>query len=190
MPTSGISRAALAHQPLHVVERDRRRPLRQRRVAGDDRRRRPFAATSPSQRRARGPVGDLGDLPPVVARVRDEVLEDHLLDVPVPRVHRGERLERGDALLLGLADADEDPARERDPQLAGGLDRRQPPGRMLGRRAGVHGLHQPLRHRLQHQPHRGVHLAQPREVVAVEHAEVRVRQHARARARARRPRST
>ena len=60
---------------------------------------------------------------PVVARVRDEVLEDHLLDVAVAAVDLGQRLERRDPLLLGLADPDEDPARERDPQLAGGLDR-------------------------------------------------------------------
>ena len=48
--------------------------------------------------------------------------------------------------------------------------------RMLGRRAGVHRLHQALGHRLEHQAHRRVHLAQPLEVRAVEHAEVRVRQ--------------
>ena len=48
--------------------------------------------------------------------------------------------------------------------------------RVLGRRAGVHGLHQALGDRLEHQAHRRVHLAQPLEVVAVEHAEVRVRQ--------------
>ena len=68
-------------------------------------------------------VGDLGHLAPVVARVGDEVLEDHLLDVAVALVDLGQRLERGDPLLLGLADPDEDPARERDPQLAGRLDR-------------------------------------------------------------------
>ena len=36
----------------------------------------------------------------VVALVRDEVLEDHLLQVAVLGVHRGERLERRDALVL------------------------------------------------------------------------------------------
>ncbi len=48
-------------------------------------------------------------------------------------------------------------------------------GCLVGR-ARVHRVHQALGHRLQHQTHRRVHLAQPREVVAVEHAEVRVRQ--------------
>ena len=41
----------------------------------------------------------------------------------------------GHPLLLGLADADQDPAGERDLQLAGGRDRLDPPRRMLGRRA-------------------------------------------------------
>ena len=71
-------------------------------------------------------VGDLGDLAAVVARVRDEVLQDHLLEVAVAAVDLGERLERRDPLFLGLADPDQDSAGERDPQLAGGLDRLQP----------------------------------------------------------------
>ena len=49
---------------------------------------------------------------------------------------------------------------------------------MLRRRAGVHRLHQPLRHRLEHQPLRRRHLAQSREILAREHAQVRVRQQA------------
>ena len=87
---------------------------------------------------------------------------------------RGERLERGDAVRLALADADEDAARERDAQLAGRRDRLQAAGRVLGRRAlvgdeiGVGGF--------EHEALRGRHLAQPREVVAPEHPEVRVRQ--------------
>ena len=54
---------------------------------------------------ARGRVGDLRRLLAVVALVGDEVLQDHLLDVPVLGVHRRERFERFDALLLALADA-------------------------------------------------------------------------------------
>ncbi len=49
---------------------------------------------------------------------------------------------------------------------------------MLGRRARMHRLHQALGDRLEHQPLRGGHLAQPREILAREHAEVRVRQQA------------
>ncbi len=115
---------------------------------------------------------------PVVALVGNEVLQDHLLYVAVSGVRGGERLDRFDPLLLGLADPDEDPARERDLQLAGRLDRLQAPGGMLRRRAGVDGLHQPLRDRLQHQPLRGRHLTQAREILAREHTQVRVRQQA------------
>ena len=55
-------------------------------------------------------VGDLGRLLPVVAPMRHEVLEDHLLQMPVLGVHRGQRLERRDPIRLRLADPDEDPA--------------------------------------------------------------------------------
>ena len=48
----------------------------------------------------------------------------------------------------------------------GRLDRLQPPRRVLGRRAGVDRLHQPLGDRLEHQPLRGGDLAQPRQVLA------------------------
>ena len=127
---------------------------------------------------ARGVLRDLGWLLPVVALVGNEVLEDHLLDVPVALVQRRDRLQRGDALLLGLADADEDAAREGDPQLAGVGDRLQATLRVLRRRAGVDGLHQALGDRLEHQPLRRRHLAQPREVLAGQHSQVRVRQEA------------
>ena len=86
--------------------------------------------------------------------------------------------ERFDALLLALADADEDPAREGDLQLARRPDRLGPPRWMLGRRPGVHRLHQTLRGGLEHQPLRGAHLAQARQVGAREHAQVGVRQQA------------
>ena len=56
----------------------------------------PAAAARPARRRRRalGGVGYLRRLRPVVARVRHEVLEDHLLEVAVLGVHRGQRLER------------------------------------------------------------------------------------------------
>ena len=115
---------------------------------------------------------DLGGLLAVVAPVRHEVLQDHLLEV----IEARERLERRHPVLLGLADADQDPARERDPQLLRGADRGQALIRVLGRRALVGdevGVD-----RLEHQPLRGGHLAQPGELVAAQHAEVRVRQQA------------
>ena len=106
----------------------------------------------------------------------DEVLQDHLLEVPVALADRRQRLERSDPLLLRLADADQDSARERDPKLAGRLDRPQPLRRVLGRRAGVDGLHQALRDGLEHQPLRGSYLAQPGQVLALQHPEIGVRQ--------------
>jgi hypothetical protein len=67
----------------------------------------------------------------------------------------------------------QDPGRERDPQLAGGADALEPLLGVLGRRALVDdegGLD-----RLEHQPLRGRHLAQPGELVARSHTDVRVR---------------
>ena len=139
---------ALLDQPLDVLDRDRRRPARRLEQS-------PSAAREWRTGTPPGPPScapGRGPRPPptfrakprsamsatsraVVARVRDEVLEDHLLEVAVALVRPRQRFQRCDPLLLGLADADQDPARERDPQLAGGFDRRQPPGRVLGRRA-------------------------------------------------------
>ena len=98
------------------------------------------------------------------------------MQVAVFGVHLGQRFERVDALLGRLADADEDPARERDLQLAGRADRVEPDRRVLRRRALVDdevGVD-----RLEHQPLRGRHLAQPGEVLLRDRADVRVRQHA------------
>ena len=114
--------------------------------------------------------GDVGRLLAVVAAVRDEVLEDDLLQVP----EAGERLERRHPVGLGLADPDEDPAREGDLQRLGVAQRRQPQRGVLRRRGLVRDEVGPQR--LDHQPLRGGHLAQPREVVAAERAEVRVRE--------------
>ena len=93
-------------------------------------------------------------------------------------VDGGERFQGFDPLLLALPYPHEDAAGERDLQLAGCADRLKAPRRMLGRRARVHGVHQPLGDRLEHQPLRGGDFAQPGEVLAREHAEVGVRQQA------------
>ena len=133
------------------------------------------ASVSPvRQKRSAAAVAISRGLLAVVAAVRHEVLEDHLLQVAVLGVDGGERLERRHALVLGLADADEDAARERDPQLARGADRGQPQRGVLGRRALVGDEIGP--DRLDHEPLRGRHLAQPREVGAAEDAEVGVRE--------------
>jgi hypothetical protein len=78
-PHVGQQPLALAHEQTHVVERDRRGPTRQRRRLAVD-----VGALCL--------VGDLGRLGAVVARVRHEVLEDHLLEVAVLAVHLRERL--------------------------------------------------------------------------------------------------
>ena len=102
----------------------------------------------------------------------DEVLQDHLLQVAVALVQAGERLQRRHAVVLRLADPDEDPARERDAQLAGGFERPEPQARVLGRRALVRD--QVVAQRLEHHPLRRGDLAQASEVGARERAEVRV----------------
>ncbi len=161
---AGHQAARLGDEPLHVRERDRRGPRRGAVVR---------MGVQPGAPELLGRLGgDLRRLLAVVAAVRDEVLQDHLLQV----VEAGERLQRGHPVRLGLADADQDPAGERDPQLLGGGDRGQPLLGVLGRRAlvgdevRVDGL--------EHQALRGGDRAQPREVGAAEDAEVRVRQHA------------
>ena len=98
--------------------------------------------------------------------------------MPVLGVGCGDRFERFHALLLGLPDPHEDAAGERDPQLAGRADRLQTPGGVLRGRSRVHRLHQPLGDRLQHQALRRRHLAQARQVLTREHAEIGVRQQA------------
>jgi hypothetical protein len=163
--------ARLAHEQLHVADRHGRGPARHVRQRGLA----PFGDIDPGPPQVGGRrFGDLGGLAPVVALVRDEVLQDHLLQVAVLGVGLRERLERGDPLVRALADPDEDPAGERDPQLAGGADRLQAPLWVLRRRALMRD--QIRVHGLEHQPLRCRHLAQPAEVLLRQHAEVRVRQ--------------
>ena len=129
-------------------------------------------------RHARTPVGlrgvgrDVRGLLAVIATVRDEVLQDDLLQV----AEAGERLERGHPVGLALPDPDEDAARERDPQVLRVADRLQAQRRVLRRRALVRD--EVVAQRFEHQPLRGRDLAQPRQVAARQGTEVRVREHA------------
>ncbi len=165
----GHQPARLRDEPLHLLERHRLRPGRPLRLSSGG-----GLGVRPGPAIAGGAIGDVGDLLPVVAGVGDEVLQDHLLDVAVALLHRGERLQRRDPLVLGLADPDEDPGGEGDPLLAGGLDELEPHRRMLGRRARVDRLHQPLAHRLEHQALRGGHRSQAAQVRAGDDADVRM----------------
>src|ERR1700750_2107601 len=102
----GQDRLASRHEPDHVLDRDGAGPRRQVAVRG-------VADAGPPVALGRA-GGDLRRLLAVIPPVRHEVLEDDLLDVVEPL----ERLQRGDPVVLGLADADEDAAGERDPQVA------------------------------------------------------------------------
>ncbi len=114
MPTSGIrrrhsrTRSFMSSSVIGVAQSGASPPATSSLAPA----KRPFGPARP-----RRFVGDLGHLATVVTRMGDEVLEDHLLEVAVARVDLRECLERGDPLLLCLADADEDAARERDPKL-------------------------------------------------------------------------
>ena len=163
-PDLGHQPPRLAHEPLHVVHRHRRRPGRRRDVRALVETRAPVAL--------RGLRRDLRGLLAVVAAVRDEVLEDDLLQVR----EAGERLERGHPVVLALPDPDEDAARERDPQRLRVAERLQAQRRRLGRRGLVRD--EVVAQRLDHQPLARGHLAQARQVGAPQRAEVRVREDA------------
>ena len=110
-PDLRASAAASADQLLHVLDRHPLMPTpgRKLRALAD--------ACPPIARRPRR--SDLRRLLAVLALMGHEVLEDHLLQMPVLGVDRGERFQRREAVLAALADPDQDPPRERDPQLAG-----------------------------------------------------------------------
>ena len=114
-------------------------------------------------------------------RLRPEVLDDDLLDVPVSLVQVADREQRVDPLLARLADPDQDARRERDPELAGQPEGLQPSGRPLVGRAEVRptALGEPVGDRLEHDSLRGRDAAEPFELSGAHHARVRVRQEAR-----------
>ena len=105
-------------------------------------------------------------------RLGQEVLDDDLLHVTVAGVAVGDGPQGVEAVLAALADADQDPGRERDGQLAGGLQRRQPTlGGLVGRVAVAVEV---AVERLQHHPLAGRHRAQLGQLVGVEGAGVGV----------------
>jgi hypothetical protein len=82
------------------------------------------------------------------------------------------------ALAARLADADQEARRERDAELPGQRDRPQPPRRdLVGRPIVRHAARQePLRHRLEHDAHAHVHLAQRRQIALAHQPRVGVGQ--------------
>ena len=93
-------------------------------------------------------------------------------------VQRAQRLERFEPLGARLADPDQDPAREGNPQLARERDRLEPTRRLLVRRGPVRAAPacEPSCSRLQHDPHRRRDRPQRNEVGAAHHAWIEVRQ--------------
>ena len=115
------------------------------------------------------------------AGLRAEVLDDDLLHVPVLLAERLQREESVDPLLARLADPDEDPARERDRELAREADRLETSRRDLVGRGPVRSalLAEPLRRRLEHDPHRGRDRPQRFQLRARHDPGIEVRQQAR-----------
>ncbi len=106
------------------------------------------------------------------AGLRQEVLDDDLLHVPPPLVGGGDRLEGLDPVVAGLADPHEDPAGERDPQLARSLEGGEAPLRRLvgGAPVGVEVVAQ----RLDHHPLRRRHRPQQLQLLGEQRPGVRV----------------
>ena len=82
------------------------------------------------------------------AGLGQEVLDDDLLHVAVAGVRRGDGPQGRELAGPVVADADQDPRREGDGQLTGGLERGQPAGRLLvgGAPVGREALGQGLEH--------------------------------------------
>ena len=114
-------------------------------------------------------------------RLRAEVLDDHLLHMPVALAELADREQRFDPFRSRFADPDQDAGGERHGRLAREPQRLEPPRRELVRRAEVRpaARRQPLRGRLQHDPLRRADPAQPRQVRGVHHARVHMRQETR-----------
>ena len=114
------------------------------------------------------------------ARLGPEVLDDDLLQVPVRVVQIPQREQRGDALLPGLPDPDQDAGREGHRELPGQPDGLQARVRLLVGRAVMRlaRLQQAPGRALQHQPLRRAHLPQREQLGARDDAGIGVRQQA------------
>ena len=100
------------------------------------------------------------------ARLGQEVLDDHLLHVPVTLVRVADREQRVEPLGARLADPDEDAGGERDRGASRGLERGQPAlGGLVGRaRVRAAGLPEASRERLDHHSLRRRHRPQAFEL--------------------------
>ena len=107
-------------------------------------------------------------------RLGAEVLDDHLLDVPVALVEVANREQGVDPLGSCLTDADQDPACERDRELACEAERLEADDRSLVRRAEVRAaaLGEPIGARLEHDPLRRRHPPERSQLIPRHHARV------------------
>src|ERR1700691_3128583 len=87
------------------------------------------------------------------ARLGAKILNDDFLQVPKSLVQGPQLEQSGEALLAGLADADEDPGRERNGSFAGSANDFETHGGMLIRRAEMRtaACAKQLRRTLDHQ---------------------------------------
>ncbi|GIU89260.1 MAG: hypothetical protein KatS3mg010_0359 [Acidimicrobiia bacterium] len=114
-------------------------------------------------------------------RLRQEVLDDDLLHVPVAFVRGGDREQRVEPFFARLADADEDARRERDTRPPRGLERREPSLRGLvgGAVVRTSRFAEARRERLDHHPLRRADRAQALDLRLRQRACVRVGEQAR-----------
>jgi hypothetical protein len=110
------------------------------------------------------------------AGLRNEVLDDHLLHVAISGMRGGNRLQGRDTVITGFADPDEDARGEGDRELAGRVQRREAPLRILVWSASVGG--QVGVERLDHHSLARGHGPKPPQVVAAEGSGVDVGQQA------------
>ena len=149
---------ARIEQPCELVEREVRRRLDVHRGGEHDPRGRDRPEVVVELR--------LGVAGHARAGLGAEVLHDHLLQVAVLLRQVVKRGERGEPLRARLADPDQDPGRERDPQLAGEAHRLEPARGLLVGRGPVRAAAcaEPLGRRLEHDPHRRRDRPQPLEL--------------------------
>ena len=108
-----------------------------------------------------------------------EILNDHFLHVPMAPVDRTDGEERIDALLIRLADADEDAGREGNRQATRVLEDLQADARLLVGAAEVGsagGGPQTLGGGLEHHPHAGRDGSESTHLLPRHHARIEVRQ--------------
>jgi hypothetical protein len=105
-------------------------------------------------------------------------LQDHFLNVAVAAVELGDRRQGFRPVVRRFSNAQQQPRGKRNPQFPRPLKLLQAHLWLLAGRVAMHRLHQRGRDLLQHQPHRGVHRFQLRQLRVAQRARVGVWQKA------------